>query len=265
MRDLDGYYDSHFHIDEMMKKGMDVPALFTGLFERGWRGGINVVTDGGVFSDRPEGAARFPGIFRSVGLYPQEAGNAWKGKIPGLRRLLDDREVVAVGEIGMDRFHDYAMPRSQAELFSTQIEIADELGLPIIIHCREAEAEVHSLLKIHSPDHGGVVHCFSSSYEWAKKFLDLGLYLSFAGNVTYRKNEELRKIVSAIPLDRILAETDSPYLSPEGFRGRLNYPSHVADVYRCIAKAKNMDEAELGARIENNLKKCFPSMAGRND
>jgi len=184
LKDLEGMYDSHFHIDEMRRKGIDVDDLFMGLFERGWRGGIEIVTDCGVGGEMHGVSARFPGIFRSVGLYPHEAESEWEAKIPTLRGLLKDRQVVAVGEIGMDRYHDYATPEKQAELFSAQIAIADELGLPIIIHCRDAEEDVHSLLKIHPPKHGGVVHCFSSSYEWGKKFLDQGLYLSFAGNVT---------------------------------------------------------------------------------
>lgn len=264
LRDLEGLYDSHFHIDEMTRKGIDVDDLFTKLFERGWRGGIDVVTDPGASDHRHDAPAGFPGVFRSAGLYPHEAENDWEEKIPALRGLLEDRKVVAVGEIGMDRFHDYATPSRQADLFSAQIAIADDSGLPIIIHCRDAEADVHALLKANPPNRGGVVHCFSSSYEWAKKFLDLGLFLSFAGNVTYRKNTELRRTAAAVPIDRILVETDSPYLAPEGFRGRPSNPAHVAEVCRCIAEAKSMDEAVLRARIEDNLKRCFPLMTARN-
>lgn len=231
VKSLEGLYDSHFHIDEMIRKGSNVEECFLNLFSKGWRGGIDIVTSIEDFTGQAEIVDAYPGIFMSAGLYPKEAEGLWKDKIAALKPLLQVKKVVALGEIGLDRFHGYATPKLQEELFYEQLQLANESRLPVIIHCREAEKDLYSVLLSCPPKSGGVIHCFSSDYSWAKKFVDLGLYISFAGNITFKKNDELRNTASRIPLERILVETDSPYLSPEGFRGHPNNPELVSHVY----------------------------------
>jgi TatD DNase family protein len=194
----------------------------------------------------------FAGVFAVLGIHPHEAGRA--DEAGELRGLLAHPRAVAVGETGLDFYRDYAPRDAQRRLFAAERSLAAELGKPLVVHTRAADAETTAALE----DFDGVVvlHCFSSPGLLATA-LERRYYVSFAGNVTYPKAEELREAARAVPQDRILAETDTPYLAPQAVRGRRNEPAHVVHTLAALAAARGEDEEALAARIEANAAAAF--------
>ena len=199
-------------------------------------------------------AAREEGVFAILGIHPHEADGPDAGKLRELASLFADERAVAVGEIGLDFFRDYAPREAQRRLFERQLELAAELGKPVAIHTRSADAETSEALA----GFGGtvVLHCFSSP-ALLEPALEHGWYVSFAGNVTFPKAPELRDAARRVPADRILAETDSPYLAPQPKRGRPNEPAFVVHTLAALAEARGEDAAGLEARIEANAAAAF--------
>jgi TatD DNase family protein len=189
-----------------------------------------------------------PGVAVAAGVHPHQAADG-----EPVDRLLDDR-IVAVGEIGLDYFRDYAPRDEQRRVFTAQLRLAAEHGKPVIVHSRAADDETAELLA----EFGGtvVLHCFSSP-ELLPVALDRGYYVSFAGNVTYPKAADLREAARAVPAERILAETDSPYLAPQPVRGKRNEPAYVVHTVASLAEARGEDPAELGRRIDENAAAAF--------
>jgi TatD DNase family protein len=189
-----------------------------------------------------------PGVAVAAGVHPHQAADG-----EPVDRLLDDR-IVAVGEIGLDFFRDYAPRDEQRRVFTAQLRLAAEHGKPVIVHSRAADDETAELLG----EFGGtvVLHCFSSP-ELLPVALDRGYYVSFAGNVTYPKAAELREAARAVPAERILAETDSPYLAPQPVRGKRNEPAYVVHTVASLAEARGEDPSELGRRIDANAAAAF--------
>jgi TatD DNase family protein len=194
------------------------------------------------------------GVFAALGIDPHRAATAEAGQVDELRRLLDHRRVVAVGETGLDGHHGAGTLREQRALFDAQLGIAEELGLPVVIHSREASAETAAALA----GFGGavVLHCFSEP-DLLGTALERGYYVSFAGNVTYPKAGELREAAAHVPPERILAETDSPYLAPQPVRGRRNEPMHVMHTLAELAAARGESVQGLEARIDENATRVF--------
>jgi TatD DNase family protein len=194
------------------------------------------------------------GVFAALGIDPHQAASSEAARIEELRRLLEHPKAVAVGETGLDNFHRHAGPAEQRRLFEAQIALAEDVGLPLVIHSREAVPETADALA----GFGGrvVLHCFSDP-ELLPTALERGYYVSFAGNVTFPKAEELRTAAAQVPRDRILAETDSPYLAPQPLRGRTNEPANVVHTVAVLAAARGEDADELGARIEANATAAF--------
>lgn len=192
-----------------------------------------------------------------VGIHPTESEGIKKEYIDHLANLTSNQKIVAIGEIGLD-FHWDTNRKDQFKSFDEQINLAVELGLPVVLHIREAYEEAYNFLKSKNlPEKMGVIHCFSGDWEIAKKFLDLGLYLGFDGPITYPKNNELRKVVENSPIDRILPETDSPFLPPVPFRGKRNNPSLVKYVYEKISEIKGIEEEELKDILKKNAGELF--------
>ncbi len=192
------------------------------------------------------------GVFAIVGIHPHEAGSA--DGVDGLRTLLEHERAVGVGETGLDFYRDYAPRDRQRALFAQHLELARELRKPVVIHNRAADEEV--LAQLASFDGDVVLHCFSYPGALATA-LDRGYYVSFAGNVTYRNAAELRVAASQVPRERILAETDCPYLSPEPRRGRPNEPANVVHTLDALARARGEDRDELATQIETNATRAF--------
>jgi len=199
-------------------------------------------------------ADRHPEVYAILGIHPHEAGRAGPRAVDEIRELLAHPRAVAVGETGLDYFRDYAPREAQHELFERSLALADELGKPVVIHTRAAEADTAAALAGFA---GTVVlHCFSSP-PLLEPALEGGWYVSFAGNVTYPKAPELREAAARVPAERILAETDCPYLAPQPVRGRENEPANVVYTLRTLAETRGEDPDELEAQIDANATECF--------
>ena len=191
-------------------------------------------------------------VYAVVGIHPHEAGE--EHDLEFVRALLAHPKSVAVGEIGLDHFRDYAPRDAQRQLFERQLELAGELGKSVVIHTRAADEETASALA--GFDGTVVMHCFSSPHLLPTA-LERGYYVSFAGNVTYRNATDLRLAATQVPADRLLAETDCPYLAPQPVRGRKNEPAYVMHTLAELARVRAVDRAELEAQIERNASACF--------
>ena len=254
-----GMIDSHFHGAVMRKKGMDTHFILKQAIKEGLIGGIDIGLTPDDFPERSAALKLFPSILLSAGCYPSEVEKKTvRELVSSLKDLLvQEKEIAAIGEIGLDWHWNYGTRQAQKELFKEQLVLAKEFNLPVIIHNREADSDVLDILSsIHLP-RGGILHCFSSDYNTAKKILDRGFLISFAGNLTYKRNAELRDTAMKVPIDRILMETDSPYLSPQKRRGSLNHPGHIGYIYETVAAVKNMEIHKLIQQIKSNFNGLF--------
>jgi TatD DNase family protein len=243
--------DTHAHLDACADPAEEVIA-------RAWAAGVTriVAIGSGIDSCRETLAIAFgaEGVSAALGVHPHQAGDGDADRLDELRELLADDRAVAVGETGLDYYRDYAPRDRQRELFARQLELATELGKPVVVHMRAAESETAAML---SGFAGTVVlHCFSSP-ELLPVALERGYYISFAGNVTYPKAANLREAASQVPAERLLAETDSPYLSPQPRRGRPNEPANVVHTVAALAEARGEDPAALARRLDENAAAAF--------
>lgn len=199
-------------------------------------------------------AERNEGVFASLGIHPHQAGGAEADRIGELRTLLEHVRVVAVGETGLDFFRDYAPREAQRRLFETQLDLAAEFDLPVVVHNRSADEETLGALENFA---GTVVlHCFSS-VRLLPAALERGYYVSFAGNVSFPNARDLRLAATQVPSDRLLVETDSPYLAPQPVRGRPNEPANVVHTVAALAEARAESADELAARVDANASAAF--------
>jgi TatD DNase family protein len=243
--------DTHAHLDACA----DRPSA---LLRRARSAGVErVITVGtGIESCRAalELAERHEEVFAALGIDPHQAGGAEADRIGELRDLLDHDRAVAVGETGLDFYRDHAPRELQVRLFEAELDLAAELDLPVVIHTRDADDETAKSLERF--DGTVVLHCFSSP-GLLPAALERGYYVSFAGNVTYPRADGLRAAAARVPAERILAETDSPYLAPQARRGRPNEPANVVLTLAALADARGEDADELAARIEANAAAVF--------
>ncbi len=242
--------DTHAHLD-----ACDDPAA---VVARAQAAGVTrIVTIGtGIESCRAALAIvdRHGGVYAALGIDPHQASSDEAQRIDELRDLLSDPKAVAVGETGLDNYHHFASPTEQRALFEAQIALAAELGKSIVIHSRDASADTAAALA----DFDGTVilHCFSSP-DLLSTALERGYYVSFAGNVTYPKATELRDAAALVPADRLLVETDSPYLAPHPVRGRPNEPANIVHTLGVLAVARGEEPAALATQIDRNATVAF--------
>jgi len=203
-------------------------------------------------------AAQFPQVYAAVGVHPHDAEEINAAALEQLQQLLSQPKVVALGEIGLDYFRDRSPRAIQQQAFRLQIRLARQVNKPIIIHDRDAHDEVlQILIEEDAAQAGGVLHCFSGDEKMAQKCLDLGFYLSFPGPVTYPKNEFTREVVRSIPIERLLVETDCPYLAPQPFRGKRNEPAYVRSTAEKIAELKGLSLADVARITSHNCRQLF--------
>jgi len=240
--------DTHAHLDAAADPA-DV------LVERARAAGVDRIVSVGTkessWHETLAIAERHDGVAAALGIHPHEAAD---GDVAALRDALQDSNAVAVGETGLDYFRDYAPREVQRRIFDEQLQLAAELGKPVIIHTRAAEED--TLAALAGFDGTVVMHCFSSP-RLLEPALEREWYVSFAGNVTYKNAHDLRSAAYAVPAERLLAETDSPYLAPVPRRGRPNEPANVVHTVAALAHARNDNAAELAAQIETNARRCF--------
>lgn len=196
-------------------------------------------------------------IYATVGVHPYDADTVTDGNLDILRKLAGNKKVVAIGEIGLDLHRPNSDKPLQTEAMIKQYDLARELALPMVYHIRDAFGEFYEFSKTRDFPQGAVLHCFSGSAEIAEYYVKKGFYISFSGTLTYKNAVNLARAASAVPLDRLLVETDSPYLTPEPVRGGLNYPKNVAHVARRLAEIKGVDFAEIERFTADNTKRIF--------
>jgi TatD DNase family protein len=201
-------------------------------------------------------AKKYDAIYATVGLHPHEADKFDKKSEDLLKILAREDKVVAIGEIGLDYFKNYSKPTNQMPQFLSLLELAKDSNLPVVIHSRQAEDDILKVLKSLMPLKA-VVHCFSGSENFMKSCLDLGFFISFTCNITYKKADNLRRLVKIVPLDKLMLETDAPYLSPEGFRGNRNEPMHVKLLAKEIAAIKGFAVEDVAKATSQNAKVFF--------
>jgi TatD DNase family protein len=204
-------------------------------------------------------AEQYDWIYATVGVHPHEAKLVTPEVLEKLAELAKHPKVIAWGEIGLDYFYDHSPRETQHEVFREQMALAAQAKLPIIIHCRDAWPHTLDMLDNYwrPTGLGGILHCFTSTIEDSHRVLDMGFMISFAGNSTYPKTQHLRDVAKALPLENILIETDSPFLAPQGFRGKRNEPAHVAEVARTLASVRDLPADEFAAATASNFRRFF--------
>lgn len=204
------------------------------------------------------GPIQLPVIYAAVGYHPHDAQSASEAGLKNIGELLSRPEVVAMGEIGLDYYYELSLPMVQREVFRRQIRIARRAKKPIIVHSRDAHPDTLKILKEEQAEEvGGVMHCFSGDEEVARAVLDLGFYISFAGNLTFKSAHVLREVAAWLPLERVLVETDCPYLAPEPRRGRRNEPAYVRYTAELLAQIRALPLAELAHATSTNAARLF--------
>jgi TatD DNase family protein len=243
--------DSHAHLD-----ACDEPAGT--VVARAREAGVGTIITIGTGIDSCRRALAIAeaeqGVVAALGIDPHQAASAEATRVGELRSLLGHAKAVAVGETGLDGHHRFASLPEQRRLMDTQLALADELDLPAVIHSREAESETLAALE---PFRGVVIlHCFSSP-RLLEPALERGYYVSFAGNVTYPKADDLRAAAARVPAERLLVETDSPYLAPQPVRGRRNEPAHVVYTLNALAGVRQEDADRLEEQVDRNVRAAF--------
>ena len=205
-------------------------------------------------------ARQLPDAGATVGIHPNSAGEATEADFDVIAELAQEPEVVGIGETGLDNVRKFTAPARQRDSFEWHLRLAAELNLPVVIHNREADRDVATLVSAHKPR--AILHCFSSNDPaYLERMLDAGCYVSFAGTLTYKSAANLRHMAAQVPVDRLLIETDCPYLAPEPHRGRRNEPGFVRDTAECLANVINVSLESLSETLWSNTLRAFPLMA----
>lgn len=198
---------------------------------------------------------RYPNVYMTIGFHPDEVDDLTDKDISDLETLIKtNKKIVGIGEIGLDYYHNDMNKEIQKEYFIKQIELAEKLDLPVVIHSRDSIQDVYDILKEHKVR--GVIHCFSGSLEMAELFIKLGFYLGIGGVLTF-KNSKLKEVVSELPLDNFVLETDSPYLAPEPYRGHTNYPHNIKIIAQALRKIKEISLEEVTNITTANVNKIY--------
>lgn len=246
---MTGIFDSHAHYDDP-SFDQDRAALLEALPNEGVVGVVNCASDFLTSKHSIALAEQYPYFYAAVGVHPHECAKAGPFDAPRLKELLDHPKVVALGEIGLDYHYDFSPRFLQLEWFERQLSLAAECHVPVIIHDREAHADTLHLLQKYRPQ--GVVHCFSGSVEMAKQVIDLGMYIGLGGAVTFRNAKTPPAVAAFLPLDRLLLETDAPYMTPVPLRGQRNDSRRIALSAQRIADLRGIPVEEvLQAGLEN--------------
>lgn len=256
------FVDSHAHID-----GEEYDADRDEVVERARAAGVRAILNVGT-GDPHSGALEravavaesYADVYAAIGVHPHDARLFDESAAERISRLAkQSSRVIAWGEIGLDYHYDHSPRETQREVFARQLSMAREAELPVVIHSREADEDTVSILRSQggATAQGGIMHCFGGGPEMAESVMELGFMISFAGNVTFKKAEDLREAARRVPLDRLLIETDCPYLTPVPFRGRRNEPARVVEVARCLAELRGLETEEVGRITTSNFMRFF--------
>ena len=249
-------FDSHAHYDaDQFDEDRD--KLLSSMLENGVGTILNVGADWDSVTEVVELAQRYPHVYAAVGLHPDEVGILDEEKFAFLREQCKEEKVVAVGEIGLDYYWDNESHDIQKKWFIRQLELARERNLPVIIHSRDAAEDTLKIMKEHAQGLRGVIHCFSYSKELAKEYVKMGFHIGIGGVVTFKNGKKLKEIAQEIPLERMLLETDCPYLAPVPYRGKRNLSLYIPYIAQEIANLRGISYEEVVAQTEQNAKELF--------
>ena len=248
--------DTHCHLDQPpLRDG--VAAVLQRAVQAGVRRCVTVGTTVESSRRAVELARSHPGVRAAVGIHPHEADTATEEMVQEIARLAEDPQVAAIGEVGLDFFRQHAAPENQHRVFEAFRELAQRRRLPLAIHCRHAYAELLALLARASAPIRGVLHCASGPPDFIEAALGLGLHVSFAGNVTFPNADALRQLVPLVPDDRLLLETDAPFLAPQPMRGKPNEPAFLAETALVVARLRGISVDALGEMTSRNACRVF--------
>ena len=250
--------DSHCHINDRAFVGKEKEYV-----EDSRQAGVDTFLVVGCDLKTSKDAVRisneFNGCFTAVGIHPSDSKNAKENDLNEIEKLISNNNVIAVGEIGLDFYWDKEekIKEHQREYFIKQIELANKYNLPISIHCRDAYEECLNILKNHPVNKGGVMHCYSGSKEMMANFLKLGFYIGIGGTVTFKNAVKVKEVAMAVPNDRYLLETDSPYLAPTPHRGEQNHSKYIPLIAKQIAELRNVSVEQVEKETNENFKRLF--------
>lgn len=253
--------DTHAHINFP-----ELQSDIAGVLERAHQAGVEqIIIPGTSFEYNTSSvklSTQYPGLFSAIGIHPHQAEEYTDSQRNVLLEYLEKYDkIVSIGEVGLDYFrlenNNERERELQKEVFKEFVDLARNRMLPLIVHTREAFADTYAILAENAPGHPTVLHCFTGSREQAQKWLDLGCFLSLTGIITYRKNQELRDTVKEVPLDRVMLETDAPFLAPEDYRSEICEPRHLIEVARCLADIHQKSLEEIDSITTTNAKKFF--------
>jgi len=247
--------DSHAHLD-FPEFNSDRDAVISAAKAKGIEFIINIGSSLESSRNSVELARNYPNVYAAVGVHPHEADKFDDKTCGSILKLTEEKKVVAIGEIGLDFYKNYSGRENQIALFRALLKVAKGLALPIVIHTREAQSETLDIIGEYMPLKG-VVHCFSGDEQFLNKCLGMGFFISYTCNITYKKAQGLREMLKLTPLDRLMLETDCPYLSPEGFRGKRNDPSFVRLLAEEAARIKEISLEEVERSTTANVRGLF--------
>ena len=255
MCSMTSFIDTHCHLDKLDSTPEEA------IIEAKQAGVQRMVT---VSVDEPSldfvssMVQQFPEVYGSVGFHPHDAAELTEDLEQKIRKLaLEEKKLIAIGETGLDYHYMYSSAEVQQQVFSKQLQLAVELNLPVIMHSREAETDTINILQEIPVPPLGVAHSFTSSFEMAKTLIEMGWYIGINGIVTFKNAEDLREVVSWLPLDRLLLETDSPFLAPTPFRGKPNKPAHIPAIATFIAELRGISLEQLSEQTSANAQRLF--------
>ena len=251
--------DTHCHLADAKFRD-DVEAVIARATDAGVVQIISVGAIGPIENDQltVEIAERHKNIFAVVGVHPHDAKDCTPDRIAQLRDLAASKKVVAIGESGLDFHYMHSPPDAQEVSLRAHLALAAELDLPIVIHCRDAENRMVEIVRDTGiPPRGGVIHCFTGDANAAREFLTLGFCISFSGIITFKNAATIREAATIVPDDRVMVETDSPYLAPEPYRGKRNEPAYVTRTLEMLANLRRIDATTLGAQVVANASRVF--------
>jgi TatD DNase family protein len=252
---MTSFIDTHCHLDKLDSTAEEAVNEAKGA---GVKRMLTISVDEPSLDFVSKAVRQFPEVYGSVGFHPHDASALSESLLNKIRQLAQgDEKLIAIGEIGLDYHYLYSPVEVQQQVFRQQLMLAEELNLPVVMHSREAEADTLNILKEIPVKSVGVAHSFTSSFEMARKLVEMGWYLGINGIVTFKNAEDLREVVRWLPLEKMLLETDSPFLAPIPFRGKPNKPAHIPVIAAFIAELRDISLQELAEQTNENAQRLF--------
>jgi TatD DNase family protein len=252
---MTSFIDTHCHLDKLDSTAEEAVNEAKGA---GVKRMLTISVDEPSLDFVSNAVRQFPEVYGSVGFHPHDASALSESLLNKIRQLAQgDEKLIAIGEIGLDYHYLYSPVEVQQQVFRQQLMLAEELNLPVVMHSREAEADTLNILKEIPVKSVGVAHSFTSSFEMARKLVEMGWYLGINGIVTFKNAEDLREVVRWLPLEKMLLETDSPFLAPIPFRGKPNKPAHIPVIAAFIAELRDISLQELAEQTNENAQRLF--------